>query len=89
MTRTILALIAVALLYGLVGAIESQNTFEEEVERLRKQVKAGEVMLADTHRLYGILERRVMKVDTGMSARQMLWHIEEIAATSACIEVHQ
>lgn len=30
MTRTILALIAVALLYGWIGAIESQNAFEEE-----------------------------------------------------------
>ncbi len=57
------------------------------MERLRKQVKAGEVMLADTHRLYGLMERRVLEVQTDITARELLWHIEEIAQTTSCLEV--
>jgi hypothetical protein len=91
MKETIIAAIVTAAIGAtLLTAIHRGRAvaeLEAEVTRLEQQVQARQVMLDDAHRLYGVLERRVMKIDTGMSARELLWHIQEIADNTDCVVV--
>jgi prefoldin subunit 5 len=93
MKETIIALIVtIAIGVTILTAIHQGRAvtdLERHIAMLEREVEVRQSMLDDAHTLYQQMERRIAVVDTGMSARQMLWHIEEIAATSACIEVHQ
>lgn len=91
---TILAILFVSMVFmGILTAEvvtrgRAVAELEAEVTRLERQVVQRQVMLDDTHALYQSLEFPVYCIETEMTAREMLWHIREIAETTTCIEVH-
>ena len=93
MREIVITAAAIAFVGVLIAEVVTRGRavaeLEAEVTRLERMVQQKQVMLDDAHRLYGVMERRVVTIETDMTARELLWHIEEIAAKSACLEVHK
>ena len=61
---------------------------EQQVTELERQVQARQLMLNDLHRIVPIMERRVAKVDTEMTAREVIWHLQEAIGNCENVEVY-
>ena len=61
---------------------------EHAVEILEREVSARQLMLDDLHRIIPHLERRIAKVDTDMTTREVLWHLQEAIGDCPNVEVY-
>ena len=61
---------------------------EHAVTVLEREVAARQLMLNDLHRIVPLLDRRVAKIDTDMTAREVIWHLQEAIENCENVEVY-
>ena len=92
MRETIIAIIVtVTFAATLTAAIrhgQQVADLEHAVTVLERELRHNQVMLDDMHRIVPHLERRVAKVDTDMTAREVLWHLQEAIGDCPNVEVY-
>lgn len=64
------------------------SNLEWEISELEKQVERKQLQIDDLHRLYPMQERRVLKIQSDLSAREVIWMLQEIAENNDCVVVH-
>ena len=92
MKETIIAIIVtVTFAATLIAAIrhgQQVADLEHAVTVLERELRHNQVMLDDAKRIIPHLERRVAKVDTDMTTREVLWHLQEAIGDCAMVEVY-
>ncbi len=78
----------------LASAIVTNNlvrkikNLELEITQLENEVAGKQLQIDDLHRLYPIQDRRVLKIQSDLSAREVIWMLQEVAENNDCIIVH-
>ena len=92
MRETIIALfITAAFAAATIQAIrygQQVTDLEHAVTVLEREVSARQLMLNDLRKIIPHLERRVAKVDTDMTTREVLWHLQEAIGDCPNVEVY-
>ena len=92
MRETIIALLITATFAAAtIQAIrhgQQVADLEHAVGILEREVAARQIMLNDLHRIIPHLERRVAKVDTDLTTREVIWHLQEAIGDCPNVEVY-
>lgn len=89
MERIILGIIigiGVTVLFGILGAHDYHEDCNVSLEKQHLQYRQ---MLADTHNFYEYLlsTPNTITLSTDMTAREMLWRLEETFKDNDCVQV--
>ena len=92
MRETIIALlITAAFAAATIQAVkygQQVADLEHAVTVLERELRYSQIMLDDAKRIIPHLERRVAKVDTDMTTREVLWHLQEAIGDCPNVEVY-
>ena len=92
MRETVIALlITAAFAAATIQAVkygQQVTDLEHAVTVLERELRHNQVMLDDAKRIIPHIERRVAKVDTDMTAREVIWHLQEAFADCPNVEVY-
>ena len=65
------------------------DTLNEAITILERELAHNQAMPDDAHRLLPILEQRVVKVQTDLTAREAIWTLAEALAEQGCeVQIH-
>ena len=89
-------LITLFLLFGLaIATLIAERraseiaTLDEAITVLERELAHTQTMLDDAHRLLPHLEQRVVKVQTDLTAREVIWTLSEALAEQGCeVQIH-
>ena len=92
MRETAIALLITAMFaFATIQAIrhgQQVADLEHAVTVLERELRHSQIMLDDAKRIVPHMERRVAKVDTDMTTREVLWHLQEAFADCPNVEVY-
>ena len=92
MRETIIAIIVTSIVaVTMLAAIrhgQQVSDLEHAVTVLERELAHQQTMLNDAHRYYPILERRVLKVETDYTAREVIWMMRDAFADCDMVEVY-
>ena len=92
MRETIIALfITAAFAAATIQAVkygQQVADLEHAVTVLERELRHNQVMLDDAKRIIPHIERRVAKIDTEMTTREVLWHLQEAIGDCPNVEVY-
>ena len=92
MKETIVALIITAMFAAAtIQAIrygKQVADLEHAVTVLERELRHSQIMLDDAKRIIPHIERRVAKVDRDLTAREVIWHLQEAIGDCPNVEVY-
>ena len=92
MKETIIAmLITATFAAATIQAVkhgQQVSDLEHAVTVLERELLHNQTMLDDAKRIIPHIERRVAKVDTEMTAREVIWHLQEAIGNCENVEVY-
>ena len=73
----LITLAAAVLITAAIHHGQNQADLRDQITTLERRIAHQQTMLDDAHAYYPILERRVVKVTTDLTPREVLWTMAE------------
>ena len=87
LTIIVTSIVAVTMLTAIRYGQQVAD-LEHAVTVLERELRHNQTMLDDAKRIIPHLERRVAKVDTDMTTREVIWHLQEAIGDCPNVEVY-
>ena len=61
---------------------------DAKAAQLEKENEHLRIMIEDLHMIVPLMEHKIVKLETEMTPRELIWHLQEQFADCALVEVH-